>query len=63
MNKLISGVKSTIYDGLNKQPNLLGQINHKCVLSYIYPNNGLKKNKLGCFNRVFNSVCQLRRTK
>ncbi len=37
MNKPISGVKSTIYDGLNIQSNLLGKINHKCVLSYIYP--------------------------
>ncbi len=36
-NKPISWVKSTIYDGLNKQPNLLGKINPKCVLSYIYP--------------------------
>ncbi len=37
MNKPISWVKSTIYDWLNKQPNLLGKINPKCVLSYIYP--------------------------
>ncbi len=36
-NKPISWVKSTIYDGLNKQPDLLGKINPKCVLSYIYP--------------------------
>ncbi len=36
-NKPISRVKSTIYDGLNKQPDLLGKINPKCVLSYIYP--------------------------
>ncbi len=43
MNKPISWVKSTIYDGLNKQPNLLGKINPKCVLSYIY------QPKLGCF--------------
>ncbi len=35
--KLISWVKSTIYDGLNKQSNLMGKINPKCVLSYIYP--------------------------
>ncbi len=27
----------SIYDGLNKQPDLLGKINPKCVLSYIYP--------------------------
>ncbi len=37
MNKPISWVKSTIYDGFNKQPDLLGKINPKCVLSYIYP--------------------------
>ncbi len=36
-NKPISWVKSNIYDGLNKQPDLLGKINPKCVLSYIYP--------------------------
>ncbi len=36
MNQPISWVKSTLYDGLNKQPNLLGKINPKCVLSYIY---------------------------
>ncbi len=36
-NKPISWVKSTIYDGLHKQPDLLGKINPKCVLSYIYP--------------------------
>ncbi len=36
-NKPISWVKSTIYDGFNKQPNLLGKMNPKCVLSYIYP--------------------------
>ncbi len=36
-NKPISWVKSTIYDGLDKQPDLLGKINPKCVLSYIYP--------------------------
>ncbi len=35
-NKAISWVKSTIYDGLNKQSNVLGKINPKCVLSYIY---------------------------
>ncbi len=42
MNQPISWVKSTLYDGLNKQPNLLGKINPKCVLSYIYPDLGLK---------------------
>ncbi len=36
-NKPISWVKSTIYDGLNKQSNVVGKINPKCVLSYIYP--------------------------
>ncbi len=36
MNQPIS-FKSTLYDGLNKEPNLLGKINPKCVLSYIYP--------------------------
>ncbi len=31
-NKAISGVKSSINDGLNKQSNLLGKINPKCTL-------------------------------
>ncbi len=39
--------ESTHYDGLNKQPNLLGKINPKCVLSYTYPVLGLKT--MGCF--------------
>ncbi len=41
MNQPISGVKSTLYDGLTKQPNVLGKINPKCVRSYIYPTLGL----------------------
>ncbi len=44
-NKAIRWVKSSINDGLNKQSNLLGKINPKCVLSYP---------KLVCFEpRVF----------
>ncbi len=39
----------TLYDGLNEQPNLLGKINPKCVLSYIYPARGLKKIQIGLF--------------
>jgi len=31
-NKAISGVKSSINDGLNKQSHLLGKINPKCTL-------------------------------
>ncbi len=49
MNQPISWVKSTLYDGLNKQPNLLGKTNPKCVLSYIYPALGLKTNQIGLF--------------
>ncbi len=49
MNQPISGVKSTLYDGLNKQPNLLGKINPKCVLSYIYPPLRLKTTHIGLF--------------
>ncbi len=61
MNQPISWVKSTLYDGLNKQPNLLGKINPKCVLSYIYPALGLKTTQIGlfltqCFFRVYHSV-------
>ncbi len=32
-NKAISGVKSSINDGLNKQSNLLGKMNPKCTLT------------------------------
>ncbi len=60
MNQPISWVKSTLYDWLNKQPDLLGKINPKCVLSYIYPALGLKTttNQIGlfltqCFFRVY----------
>ncbi len=49
MNQPISWVKSTLYDGLNKQPNLLGKINPKCVLSYIYPALGLKTTQIGFY--------------
>ncbi len=49
MNQPISWVKSTLYDGLKKQPNLLGKINLKCVLSYIYPALGLKTTQIGLF--------------
>ncbi len=60
MNQPISGVKSTLYDGLNKQPNLLGKINPKCVLSYIYPALGVKNNPHWVvFNPVFFSVCRV----
>ncbi len=37
MNQPIGWDKSTLYIGLNKLPNLLGKINPKFVLSYIYP--------------------------
>ncbi len=49
MNQPISWVKSTLYDGLNKQPNLLSEINPKCVLSYIYPALGVKTDQIGLF--------------
>ncbi len=51
INQPISWVKSTHYDGLNKQRNLLGKINPKCVLSCIYPALGLKTTQIGlkCF--------------
>ncbi len=45
MNQHISWVKSTHYDGLNKQLKLLGKIKPKCVLSYIYlPSPWVKHN-------------------
>ncbi len=60
MNQPIGWVKSTLYDWLNKQIDLLGKINPKCVLSYIYPALGLKTttNQIGlfltqCFFRVY----------
>ncbi len=60
MNRPISGVKSTLYDGLNKQPNLLGIINPKCVLSYIYPAFGLKTTQFGLFlTKCFFRVCRV----
>ncbi len=46
-NQPIRWVKSTLYDGLNKQPNVLDKIIPKCVLSYIYPALGLKTTQ--CF--------------
>ncbi len=49
MNQSISWVKSTLYDGLNKQPNSLGKINPKCVLFYIYSALGLKTTHIGLF--------------
>ncbi len=49
MNQPISSVKLTLYDGLNKQPILLGKINPKCVLSDIYPALGLKTTQIGLF--------------
>ncbi len=51
MNKPISWVKSTIYDGLNKQPNLLGKINPKCTL--------LPSSNWVVFNPVFFRVCRV----
>ncbi len=50
MNQPISWVKSILYDGLNKQPNLLGKINTECVLSYIYPATGLKRTQTSGFS-------------
>ncbi len=41
--------KSTQLPGLNKQHSLLGKINPKCVLSYIYPALGLKTTQIGLF--------------
>ncbi len=41
MNQPISGVKSTLYDGLNKQPNLLGKINPMCSVLYLPAQIGL----------------------
>ncbi len=55
MNQFISWVKSTLYDGLNKKTNLLGKINPKCVLSYIYPALGLKTTQI----RLFLTQCFL----
>ncbi len=50
-NKPISWVKSTIYDGLNKQPDLLGKINPKCV--------HLSSPNWVVFNPVFFRVCRV----
>ncbi len=38
-----------ISPGFNKHSNLLGKINPKCVLSYIYPVLELKTTQIGCF--------------
>ncbi len=48
-NQPISWDKSTLYNWLNKQPILLGRINPKSVLSYIYPALGLKTTQISLF--------------
>ncbi len=50
-NKPISWVKSTIYDGFNKQPDLLGKINPKCTL--------LPSPNWFVLNPVFFRVCRV----
>ncbi len=50
-NKAISGVKSSINDGLNKQSNLLGKINPKCTL--------LPSPNWVVLNPVFFRVCRV----
>ncbi len=50
-NKAISGVKSSINNGLNKQSNLLGKINPKCTL--------LPSPNWFVLNPVFFRVCRV----